>query len=438
MQHRDHGETEVTGTAGGLKRELGLAEAVAVGLGAIVGAGLFVVTGVAAGVAGPAFLVGLVLAAGVAACNAMSSAQLAATFPQSGGSYEYGYRLLHPLLGFSAGWMFLASKLAAAGTVALGFAGYLGALLPFLPQRVSAVVAIVALTGVNYVGIKKAGRLNIAVVAITLLSLLYFVIAGVPAFRAANLLPFSPNGWPGILESAALLFFAYTGYARLATLGDEVRSPRRTIPLAIMVSLGISALLYGSVALVAVGAVGAPELAASSSPLQRAALSFGARGASRAVAVAATTAMLGVLLSQILGISRMLYAMAQRGDMPAALGHVHPRYSVPDRGILLTGAVAVLVALLGTLQAIVSAAAFTILVYYSITNIAALRLQPEQRRYPQWVAVAGLVGCVALALSLQPVAVLSGAGLLVVGHAWRAAFRALFPGTPSPQTRASD
>lgn len=434
MQHRDHGKALAMGTAGGLKRELGLAEAVAVGLGAIVGAGLFVVTGVAAGVAGPAFLIGLALAAGVAACNAMSSAQLAATFPQSGGTYEYGYRLLHPLLGFSAGWMFLASKLAAAGTVALGFAGYLGALLPFLPQRVSAVVAIVALTGVNYVGIKKAGRLNIAVVAITLLSLLYFVIAGVPAFRADNLLPFSPNGWPGILESAALLFFAYTGYARLATLGDEVRSPRRTIPLAIMLSLGIAALLYGSVALVAVGAVGAPELAASSSPLQRAALSFGARGASRAVAVAATTAMLGVLLSQILGISRMLYAMAQRGDMPTALGHVHPRFSVPDRGILLTGAVAVLVALLGTLQAIVSAAAFTILVYYSITNIAALRLQPERRRYPQWVAIAGLAGCVALALSLQPVAVLSGAGLLVAGHAWRAAFRALSPARSSPHT----
>lgn len=425
MLDRDHTPVGTFGTSGGLKRELGLTEAVAVGLGAIVGAGLFVVTGVAAGVAGPAFLVGLALAAGVAASNAMSSAQLAASFPQSGGTYEYGYRLLHPLLGFSAGWMFLASKLAAAGTVALGFAGYLSALLPSLPERASAAVAIVVLTGVNYVGIKKAGRLNIVIVATTLLFLLYFVIAGVPSFRVDNLRPFSPNGWAGILESAALLFFAYTGYARLATLGDEVRSPRRTIPLAIMLSLGIAALLYGSVALVAVGAVGAAELAASSSLLQRAALSFTSRGASGAVAVAATTAMLGVLLSQILGISRMLYAMALRGDMPAVFGHVHPRFGVPDRGILLTGAAALLVALFGTLQAIVSAASFTILVYYSITNVAALRLHPDQRLYPRWVAVAGLVGCIALALSLPAVVMLSGGGLLVAGLAWRSLYRTL-------------
>jgi len=421
MALENHGEGLPSGA--GLRRELGLADAVAIGLGAIVGAGLFVVTGVAAGVAGPAFLVGLILAALVAACNALSSAQLAATFPQSGGTYEYGYRLLHPLAGFTAGWMFLVSKLAAAGTVAIGFGGYLQGVLPVVPERLAAVAAILVLAAVNYLGVKKAGRLNMLIVSITLGALVLFVALGASSFSVTNLQPFSPAGWRGVMESAALLFFAYTGYARLATLGEEVREPRRTIPRAILTSLGIAALVYALVSLVAVGAAGAPALAATSAPLEQAALRFCVPEAAIVVAVGATTAMLGVLLSQILGISRMLYAMARRGDLPALLAHVHPRHHVPAYAILLTAVVALLVAVFGSIQVVVSAAAFTILVYYSLTNLAALRLPRDRRLYPRWVSVAGLAGCLTLALSLRPSVILAGLGLLGAGLVWRWAYR---------------
>jgi basic amino acid/polyamine antiporter, APA family len=408
---------------GELRRDLRLIDAVGVGLGAIIGAGLFVVTGVAAAVAGPAFLVGLLIAGVVATFNALSSAQLAATYPQSGGTYEYGYRLLHPWLGFAAGWMFLASKLAAGGTVALGFAGYLAVLVPGIPQRPLAVAAVLLLTAVNYRGVSKSGRLNTAVVTVTVLALLYFILGGIPVFNSANLSPFAPTGWRGILESSALLFFAYTGYARLATLGEEVYEPKRTIPRAIMMALAIAAALYLVVALLAVGAIGAAAMAASSSPLERAAHSFALPGVSIVVTLAATTAMLGVLLSQILGISRMMFAMSRRRDLPALLDHVHPVHAVPDRGIFVTAFFLLLVALFGTLQFIVAAASFTILLYYTITNLAAMRMDQADKLFPNWVPVLGLISCLTLAATLRPSVIASGLGLLVVGFVWRWLYR---------------
>jgi basic amino acid/polyamine antiporter, APA family len=351
----------------------------------------------------------------VATFNALSSAQLAATYPQSGGTYEYGYRVLNPLLGFTAGWMFLASKLAAGGTVALGFASYLHALFPAIPQRPAAVAAILLLTVVNYYGIKKSGRLNTIIVSFTVAALLYFILAGIPAFDTANLQPFAPAGAPAILESAALLFFAYTGYARLATLGEEVHEPKRTIPRAIILALALSALLYAGVALVAVGGVGAGAMADTASPLERAARAFTLSGVGIAVAVGATTAMLGVLLSQIFGISRMFFAMGRRGDLPAALNHVHQEHAIPDRGIFVTSFFLVLVALFGTLEFIVAAATFTILLYYSIANLAAMRMNQEDKLFPTWVPICGLISCLVLAATLPLTVIASGLGLLVAG-----------------------
>ena len=410
---------ETNRTQGELRRELGLADCVAVGLGAIIGAGIFVVTGVAAGVAGPAFLLGLVFAGIAATCNALSSAHLAATYPQSGGTYEYGYRVLHPTLGFAAGWMFLASKLAAGGTVALGFGNYLSQLFPAIPQRPAAVVAVLVLAAANFFGIKKAGRLNMAIVSVTLLTLLYFVVAGVPYFSPANLQPFMPQGWRGVAEAAALLFFAYTGYARIATLGEEVHEPKTTIPRAVIITIVLSVVLYLAVAAVAVGAVGSEAMAQSRSPLQRAAQGFSLPGVVLLTGVGATTAMLGVLLSQFLGISRMMFAMARRGDLPRFLERIHPAHNVPHFGIALTGLIIVLLTVFGTLQFVVSAAAFTILLYYSIANIAALRMAKSDKLFPDFVPLVGLVSCLLLAFSLQPATIGTGLGLLAVGFVLR-------------------
>jgi APA family basic amino acid/polyamine antiporter len=413
----------------GLRRDLGLADAVAIGLGAIIGAGIFVVTGVAAKVAGPAFLVGLALAGVAATFNALSSAQLAAAYPRSGGTYEYGYRVLGPRFGFAAGWLFLASKLAAGGTVALGFGFYLAALVPGIPERGAGVAAAVALTAANYFGIKKAGRLNTIVVVVSVSVLALFVGTGLPAVQASNLHPFAPAGLRGVLEAAGLLFFAYTGYARVATLGEEVHDPRNTIPKAIISALAISSVLYLAVSFVAVGAIGAEEMGRSRSPLQQAALTFPIPRMSEVVGIGATTAMFGVLLSQLFAISRMLFAMARNGDLPRRLERVHPRHAVPDVAVFAAGLIIVVVALVGTLQWVVSAASFTILIYYTLTNLAALRMPSQEKQYPNWIPASGMASCIALAASLRPAAIGGGLALLALGFGLRATLRHARPGS---------
>ena len=405
-----------------LRRDLGLLDAVGVGVGAIIGAGIFVVTGVAAAVAGPAFLVGLAIAGIAATANALSSAELAVNYPQSGGTYEYGYRVLNPWFGFVAGWMFLASKISAAGTVALGLAGYLDMLVPWLPPRTIAVGAILLFTVVSYFGVRKSSQVNLLIVLVSVSSLLLFVGSGVSSFRLENLSPFAPTRLSGILEASAILFFAYTGYARIATLAEEVRNPVSTIPRAVIITLVATGGLYLAVSLVAVGAVGSARMAATAAPLWVAAEAFSWPWVSTVVAIGGVTAMLGVVLSQLLGLSRMVFAMARYGDLPSFLKHVHPRHRTPNRAVLVVGLIAAVVAATGTLASVASAAAFTILVYYGIANLAALRLERTKKLYPHIVAEIGLVSCTLLALSLPGRIILIGCLVLLVGVLLRVVF----------------
>lgn len=402
-----------------LKRVLGLKDAVAVGLGAIIGAGIFVVTGVAAGVSGPSFIVGLIIAGIVASFNGLSSAQLAAVYPQSGGTYEYGYRLLNPALGFSAGWMFVLSKLSAAGIVAIGFGSYFHQLLPYFPPVAYSVAAIGLLTIANLWGIQKAGSINIAIVSVTLLSLLYFVLGGAADMQRSNFTPFAPFGLKGIAESSAILFFAFTGYARIATLAEEVREPRKTIPKAVIITISVAIVLYAAVSVVAAGVLGAPCMSASSSPLQHAADAMQAPGMSLIITLGASTAMLGVLLSQIMGISRMLLAMGRRNDLPHFFELIHKKTYVPHVAILFTASVILFITLFGSFEFVVRTATFTILLYYSIANTAALRQPREEQIYGRIIPWLGLAGCIAMALSLPFMVILSGFGLLAAGFAIR-------------------
>ncbi|MDR0788551.1 MAG: APC family permease [Gemmatimonadota bacterium] len=418
-----------------LRRDLGLMDAVGVGFGAIVGAGIFVVSGVAAGVAGPAFLIGLIIAAAAAGCNALSSAQLAAEYPNAGGAYEYGYRTLNPWAGFAAGWMFLTSKIAAAGTVALGLAGYVDALFPRFPPRVIAVLAILLFTFLNYRGIRRSARANLLIVVFSVGALLLFAGFGVPSFRMENLRPFAPGGFRGVLEGAALLFFAFTGYARIATLAEEVTEPERIIPRAIGITIVGVIVLYLVVSLVAVGAIGAggsSGMASSSAPLYLAAEAAGGRRLAALVAAGGIAAMLGVILSQLLGLSRVVFAMARREDLPAFLSHIHPLTRVPDRAILLVGGLAAVTTAIGTPLGITSTAAFAILLYYTIANLAALRMPRAAKRYPDVVPAAGLVGCVVLAFSLSAATILAGITMLAVGILYRVG-RVILTKRMSPQ-----
>jgi APA family basic amino acid/polyamine antiporter len=372
-----------------------------------VGAGIFVVSGVAAGIAGPAFLLAHLIAGAAATANALSSAQLAAAYPLSGGAYEYGYRVLSPVWGFAAGWAFLTSKVAAAGTVALGLAAYLEALLPGVSPRALAVGAVVVFTALNWFGVRRSSRVNLLIVLASVGSLLLFVAVGAASFDRANLTPFAPEGWRSVLRAAALLFFAYTGYARVATLGEEVKDPGRTIPRAIRITIGSAIALYFAVALVAVGAVGSAALTETPAPLAAAAAAFPAGWVGRAVALGGVAAMLGVILSQLLGLSRMAFAMARRRDLPAFLALVHPTYRVPGR--------AALVAATGTLAGVAAAASFAILVYYGIANLAALRMPRESKLFADAVPAFGLLACALLAASLAPGTILVGLGTLALG-----------------------
>ncbi|MDO5522858.1 MAG: APC family permease [Bacteroidia bacterium] len=410
-----------------LLRALTLKDAVGVGLGAIIGAGIFVVTGVAAGVSGPAFLAGLIVAGIIATFNALSSAQLAGVYPHSGGTYEYGYRLLNPAFGFSAGWMFLLSKLSAAGVVAIGFGSYFYQLAPVGSPLAISIAAVLLLTIANYFGIKKAGTLNLIIVSVTLLSLIYLVFSGIPAASAENFKPFAPFGISGIAEASALLFFAFTGYARIATLAEEVRKPEKTIPRAVIITIITAIVLYAAVSVVAVGVIGAESMAASKSPLQVVAEALSAPAVKTVTTIGASTAMLGVLLSQILGISRMMLAMGRRNDLPTFFQSIHRTHRVPHIGIIITGAIILLLTVIGSFEFIVRAASFTILLYYSVTNIAALKQPRNEQIYGKAIPVLGLAGCVLMSVSLPLNVIITGLGLLLAGFLLRFLFHKLTP-----------
>ena len=410
----------------GLLRLLTLKDAVAVGLGAIIGAGIFVVTGIAAGVSGPAFIIGLMIAGIIATFNALSSAQLAAIYPHSGGTYEYGYILINPTFGFSAGWMFLLSKLSAAGVVAIGFGSYFYQLVPIASPITFSVSAVILLTAANFFGIKKAGILNLTIVAITLLSLLYLVFSGIPEVNSENFKPFAPFGIVGIAEAAALLFFAFTGYARIATLAEEVTEPKKTIPKAIIITTITAIFLYAAVSIVAIGVIGTESMANSKSPLQLVANALSAPAISTIITIGASTAMLGVLLSQILGVSRVMLAMGRRHDLPPFFKTIHNQYRVPHIGIIITGAIILLLTVIGTFEFIVRSATFTILLYYSITNIAALKQPKSDRMYARIIPVLGLIGCLVMSVSLPLKVMISGVGLLVSGFAVRFIFHRIY------------
>ena len=408
-----------------LRPELGLVGTVALGLGSIVGTGVFVSIGIGAGIAGPAVLVAIAIAALVALCNGLSSAQLAASHPLSGGTYQYGYEYAWPALGFTAGWMFLCAKSATAATATMGLSGYLlNALDQAAWSTPVALAAVLVLTLIALLGIDRTNKVNIAIVAATLGSLLVFVVAGAPsALHHLHLTPFlRDDSGLALLQASALMFVAYTGYGRIATLGEEVRHPRKTIPRAIVAALLIAMLFYICVGAVALAAVGSEAFYAATmeeaAPLKVIAQTFDAPGISWILALGAITAMAGVLLNLILGLSRVLLAMGRRGDMPQALARLNRGQTTPSIAVVVVGLAIAGLVLVGDVETTWSFSTFSILVYYAITNFCALRLPTAQRLYPRWIAIVGLVACLGLAFFVERTIWLSGLGLLLLGWCW--------------------
>jgi APA family basic amino acid/polyamine antiporter len=407
-----------------LARRLGTADAVVIGLGSMIGAGVFSAFGPAARAAGAGLLIGLVLAAAIAYCNATASAQLAAVYPTSGGTYVYGRERLGPWWGFIAGWGFVVGKSASCAAMALTFASYAiaGPGTPEWLQRIAAVAAVVALTALNYRGVTKTAMLARILVACTLIALTALVVGIAVAKPDPSHLTFGV--WPtaplyGVLQSAGLLFFAFAGYARVATMGEEVRDPVRTIPRAITLALVIAVAIYLVVGVAVLLAAGPERLARAAAPLTEAVRAVGATPLVPVVAVGGALASLGALLALIAGLGRTTLAMARNRDLPAWLAAVHPRHRVPHHAEIALGALVCFLAATVDLRGVIGFSSFGVLVYYAIANAAALTL-PGAGRWVRVRDVCGVAGCLVLVVTLPWQSVVAGLGMFAIGIAGRA------------------
>jgi len=407
-------------TQPGLARRLGTVDAVIIGLGSMLGAGVFAAFSPAAAAAGAGLLIGLAVAALVAYCNATASAQLAAQYPTSGGTYIYGRERLGPWWGFLAGWGFVVGKIASCAAMALTFAVYL---VPSAWIRPVAIAAVIILAAVNYHGITRTAALTKIIIAIVLATLALVVIASLGGPRlTASVQPwdFLAGGWYGILQSAGLLFFAFAGYARIATLGEEVRDPERTIPRAILIALSVVVLIYLVVAVSILIAIGPAGVAATAAPLAAAVEAAGWTWASLLVRLGAAAAALGALLALIAGIGRTTLAMARHDDLPRWLAAVHERHQVPHHAEVAVAGLVCLLILLVDLRGAIGFSSFGVLLYYLIANVAAYTQGSDRRRFPRILQIIGVLGCGTLVLSLPLRAVLSGALVYAAGICYRA------------------
>jgi APA family basic amino acid/polyamine antiporter len=407
-----------------LARRIGTGDAVVIGLGSMIGAGVFSAFAPAAQAAGSALLVGIGLAAAVAYCNAVASAQLAAQYPTSGGTYVYGRERLGEWWGFAAGWGFVVGKTASCAAMALTFASYAVEGSEWV-VRLVAFAAVVALTAANYHGISRVAMLARGLVVVSIAALLVAVGAiavhhgegaGEHGFSS-----FGHGGVYGVLQAAGLLFFAFAGYARIATLGEEVRDPERTIPRAIPLALGIAIALYLVVGVALLVALGPSALAASARPLAAAVDAVGAAWAVPVVRVGAAVASLGALLALIAGVGRTGLAMARNRDLPRWLDSVHPRHRVPDHAEIAVAAVVSVLVLTTDLRGAIGFSSFGVLTYYAIANASALTQDEAHRRWPRALNVVGLVGCAVLVVTLPWQSVVAGVAVFAVGLAGRGA-----------------
>ncbi|WP_448810838.1 APC family permease [Agromyces bauzanensis] len=411
-----------------LARRLTLGGAVAIGLASMIGAGVFAAFVPAAAAAGDWLLLGLAIAAFVAFANASSTGQLAARYPESGGAYRYGRIRLGEWPGFLAGWGFVVGKTASCAAMAMTAADYL---VPTEWERPVAIAAVVVLAGVNLLGITRTARAATVIVTVVLAVLAFVLIAGLtvvgrPGGGFGVTVPgFDAGGAYGVLQSAGLLFFAFAGYARVATLGEEVRDPARTIPRAIGISLAIVVLVYAAVGTVLLATLGAPALASSDAPLVSVVDLTGWVWAGPVVQVGAAVAALGALLALIAGIGRTALAMARDRELPSALAAVHPRFQVPYLAEITVAVAVIVLILVADLRGAIGFSSFGVLVYYLIANLSAVTQPRADRRVPRALSIAGGVGCLVLVATLPLPSILGGLAVFAAGVLVRLVARAV-------------
>ena len=398
-----------------LARRLSLADAVAIGLGSMIGAGVFAVWAPALGAAGSGILVALAIAAVVAFCNATSSAQLAAVHPVSGGTYAYARAEIGPWTGFVAGWCFVIGKTASCAAMAMTFAAYAA---PEGWRTPVAAIAVAALAAVNCFGVTRTAMLTRILVVVSLLGLAVVVAAGFSNSANATPAPLPDATAYGVLQGAGLLFFAFAGYARIATMGEEVADPARSIPRAIVLALSGAVVVYVLIALSVTLTLGA-DAVGSAHPVADVAAAAGWTWAGPVVRIAAAAASLGALLALLTGIGRTTLAMAREADLPRWLAAIDPRWQVPRRAEITIGLIVIAVVLIADLRGAIGFSSFGVLLYYLLANTSAWRQSADVRRYPRALQVIGMLGCLALVVTLPLLGVIVGAEIVLAGVAYR-------------------
>lgn len=409
-----------------LVRSTNLGGAIVLGLGAMIGTGAYISIAMATGITGSWVLAAILIAAFVAACNGLSSAQLAAVHPVNGGTYEYGYQFLNHWAGFSAGWLFIAAKSASVATAALAFGLYALPVLglpPALQVPLAFIILFTLMLLVNS-GLRRTNQANLLIVTLSISALFLFalhILGSADAEQREQAVNFDLSlGWAQLPNAAALLFVAYAGYGRIATMGEEIRQPKRNIPIAIAVTVIVTTILY----LLLGYALLHTELLArnfTSNNYAFTLLELTEQTWLRMVLLAgASIALLGVMLNLILGVSRVILAMGRRGDLPQATAALNKQHTAAPNSVYLAVAVIAVLTLTGNVQIAWSFSAFTVLIYYGITNLAALRIPPEQRFIPRIVSIAGLIGCLGLAFFIDLYVIIAGCFFIAVGMIWHA------------------
>jgi APA family basic amino acid/polyamine antiporter len=398
-----------------LQRRLGTFDATAIGLGSMLGAGVFVVFAPAAALAGKLLVLAVVVAGVVAYCNAVASAALAAKYPTSGGTYIYGRKQLGEWPGFLAGWGFVTGKTASCAAMALTFGSYVA---PAFAVPV-AIAAVVVLTGVNLLGITRTALLTRILLCMVLATLVFVAVAAVLGPHPVTATAGAASGDAGgVLPAAGLMFFAFAGYARIATLGEEVRNPARAIPRAILAALAAAFTIYLVLALLLFAHLG-DRLAATRTPLLDAVLDSRLAAGAPLVQAGAAAACLGALLALITGVGRTTLAMARERDLPGPLAKVGGSHTVPFVAELAVAAVVILLLLTTDVMTVVGFSSFGVLMYYAIANASAYTLATHPGYAPRWLNAVGFLGCVVLAFTLPAASVLTMAAVLAAGVAGR-------------------
>ncbi len=396
-------------------RQLGGFDATTVGIGSMIGAGVFVVYPPAAASAGTLLPLALLLAALVALCNATATVQLAAVHPESGGTYIYGRRQLGEWSGFIAGWSFVTGKTASCAAMAFTLGIYL------LPgnERAAAVGAVVIVTAINLFGITRTAWATRIIVSVVIAVLAFVLVAAFASSGPENAGTIDTSA-RGVLQASALLFFAFAGYARIATMGGEVHHPEKNIPRAVFGALGFTLLLYVVLALALTHNLGIETLARSEAPLMDVFRNSDDGVSISVVTVAAVLACLGGLLALLAGISRTVYAMASEGDLPIFLSRLGRRFHAPVVAEPLVAVVVIILILTTDVLTVVGFSSFGVLLYYSVTNASAMTLSKRPWYAPRALNIAGFAGCLLLAFTLPLTSVLVMLSVLAVGIAGRA------------------